>query len=108
MIHRTMAFGAARLVKACQHSDAFQQRGFTRSVLADDDGDWPVEPQLEIVAQERQTERIGRAVLDALGLEPDPLEVRRRQIDRLASSCHARLSDNRRSPALQSHPNSLA
>jgi len=54
MIHRTMAFGAARLVKAGQHGDAFQQRGFARPVLADDDGDWPVETQFEVVAQERQ------------------------------------------------------
>jgi hypothetical protein len=42
--------------------------------------------QFEIVAQQRKAERIGLAVGDPRRLEPDALEVRRRQVDRLVSS----------------------
>jgi hypothetical protein len=48
-----------------------------------------IETQLKIIVQERQTERIGRAVVDARWIEPDPPEIRRRQIGRSISSCHA-------------------
>ena len=61
MIDRHIALAAAGFVIARQRGDAFEQRRFAGAVFADDDGDGAVEIQLEIVAQERQAERIGRA-----------------------------------------------
>ena len=82
MVDRHVPLAAAGLVIAREHSDPFQHSGFSGAVFADDNGDRPVKTQLEIVAQQRQAKRIGRAVDDARWLQPDPLEVRRRQIDR--------------------------
>ena len=92
MIDRQISLGAAGFVIAREHGDALQQGRFAGAVLADDDGDGAIETQLEIVAQERQAERIGLAVGDPRRLEPDAPEIRRRQVDRLVSSCHARTS----------------
>ena len=85
MIDRHVSLAAAGFVIAGEHGDAFQQRGFAGAVFADDDGDRPVEIQLEIVAQERQAERIGRAVGDTRRIEPYLPEVRRRQVDGAAA-----------------------
>src|SRR5882672_9256135 len=79
MIDRPIALAAAGFVVAGQNGDAFQKSGFSGPVFPDDDGDGTVETQLEIILQERQTERIGSAVGDARWIEPDPLEVRRGQ-----------------------------
>ena len=81
MIDRHIALAAAGFVVAGEHGDAFEQRGLAGAVFADDDGDRPVEAQFEIVVQERQAERIGRAVGDARRLEPDAPEVRRRHVN---------------------------
>ena len=75
MIDRPITLAAAGLVIARQHGDPFQQGGFTGAIFANDDGDRPVEAQLEIIAQERQAERIGRTVIDAGWIEPDPPEI---------------------------------
>jgi hypothetical protein len=45
-----------------------------------------IETQLEVILQERQAKRIGRAVGDARRLEPNAPEIRRRHIDRSISS----------------------
>jgi hypothetical protein len=42
--------------------------------------------QFKIIVQQRQAERIGLAIRDLRRFEPDPLEVRRRQIDRAVAS----------------------
>ena len=81
MIDRPMAFAAAGFVIAGQHGDAFEQGGFAGAVFAGDDGDWPVETHLELVAQERQAERIGRRIGDEGSIEPDLPEVRRGHVD---------------------------
>ena len=86
MVDRHVSLAAAGFVIASQHGDAFQQRRFAGAVLADDDGDRPVETQFEFIAQERQAERIGLAVGDARRLEPDALEVRRGQVDGAVAS----------------------
>ena len=86
MVDRHVSLAAAGFVIASQHGDAFQQRRFAGAVLADDDGDGAIEAQFEIVAQQRQAERIGLAIRDLRRFEPDPLEVRRRQIDRAVAS----------------------
>jgi hypothetical protein len=65
MVDGLIALAAAGLVKAGEHGDPFQESGFAGPVFADDDGDGPVETQLKIILQERQAERIGRAVGDA-------------------------------------------
>ncbi len=85
MIDRSVALAATGFVISGQHRDAFKQRGFTRAVLAGDDGDRPVEIQVKAVAQERQAERIGLAVCDLGRIEPDPPEIRRGKIDRTVS-----------------------
>ena len=85
MVDGAVTLAAAGVVKAREHRDAFEQRGFSGAVFAGDDGDRPIELQFEFVAQERQAERIGLAVGDAFGIEPDPPEIWRRQIDRTVS-----------------------
>jgi hypothetical protein len=85
VIDRPVALAAAGFVIAREHRDAFEQRRFASTVLTDDDGDRPVETQLEVVAQERQAERIGHTVGDSRRIEPEPPEIRRRQIDRSIS-----------------------
>src|SRR6266852_3465359 len=89
MIDGHIALAAAGFVIASEHGNPFKKSGFAGAVFADDDGDRPVETQFEIILQERKTERIGRAVGDARWIEPDAPEIRRRQIDRSISSCHA-------------------
>jgi hypothetical protein len=86
MINRPIAPAAPGLVIAGQHGYSFKQRRLPRAVLTDDDGDRPVKTQLEVVAQEWQAERIGRAVVDARWIEPDAPEIRRRHIDGSISS----------------------
>jgi hypothetical protein len=78
MIDRHIALAAAGLVISGEYGDPFQKSGFAGAVFTDDDGDGSIETQLEIILQERKTERIGRAVGDARWIELDPLEVRRR------------------------------
>ena len=67
MIDRHIALAAASYVEAGQYRDALQERRFAGAVLADDDGDRPVEMQFEFLAQERQTERIRLGVGDRAG-----------------------------------------
>src|SRR6185437_9081143 len=81
VIDRHIALAAARSVITGERGDAFQQRRLPGAVLADDDGDGALEAKLEIVGQERQAERIGLATGHALRIEPEPLQIRRRQID---------------------------
>src|SRR5229473_6154836 len=89
MIDRPITLAAAGFVIAGEHGNPFQESGFAGPVLTDDDGDGPIETQLKIILQERKAERIDRAVGDARWIEPDAPEIRRRQIDRSISSCHA-------------------
>src|ERR1700753_4306755 len=81
VINRPIAFAAAGLVIAGQNGNALQQGGLAGTIFADNDGDRPGETQLKIVAQEWKTEWIGLAVGNARWLQPEPLEIRRRQID---------------------------
>src|SRR2546429_1069145 len=78
MIHRPVALAAAGLVISGEHGDPFKERRLTGAVFADDDGDGLIETQLEVIVQERQAERIGRAVVDARWIEPDAPQIRRR------------------------------
>src|SRR5712671_6900751 len=78
MVDGPVALAAAGVVKAGEHRDPLKQSGFAAAVFTDDDGDRPVEAQLEVIVQERQTKRIRLAVGDARRLEPDPPQVRRR------------------------------
>jgi hypothetical protein len=78
MIDRHIPFAAARFVIARERGDAFQQRRFAGAVLAHDDGDGAVEPELEVLCQERQAERVGLGFLDQRAIEPDPTQIRRR------------------------------
>ena len=86
MIDRTIALAAARFVIASQYGDPFEQCGFAGAVLAGDDGNRPIEAQLEIIQQKRQTERIGRSILNSRRIEPDPFQIWRWQIDGAISS----------------------
>jgi len=96
------------LIVAGQRRDAFQQGRLADAVLANDDGDGAIETEIETFREKRQAERIGLRVRDPRRLQPDPPEIRRRQIDRFVSSCHARLPHNRHSSALQFHNRSMA
>jgi hypothetical protein len=51
MIDRHVTLAAACFVISSEHRDPFQQSGFAGAVLADDDSDWPIETQLEIIQQ---------------------------------------------------------
>ena len=81
MIDRHIAFATASFVVSGKHGNPFQQGGLTRSIFTDDDGDGAIESQLEFIAQERQAKRIGFGIGDPLRVEPDPLKIRRRQVD---------------------------
>src|SRR6185312_16397585 len=81
MIDRPISLAAAGFVISGEHRYALQKRGFAGAVLADDDGDGAVEAELEIVVQKGKAERIGLAVGDTRGVEPDPLQVGCRQVD---------------------------
>lgn len=80
MIDRAIALAAAGLVIAGEHGDAFEQRRFSGAVLADDDGDRPVEGELEFLAQEGQAPGIGVGVRHGVAVEPDAPEIRRGQV----------------------------
>jgi hypothetical protein len=86
MIDRSIALAAAGFVIPGEHGYSFQQRRLAGAVFTNDDRDRPIKTQLEIIVQERQAERIGRAVGDARRLEPDAPEVWRRHIDGSISS----------------------
>src|ERR1700722_4882307 len=86
VIDRPVALAAASLVVPRHYRDALQQGRLPRPVLADDDGDRPIEILLEIIAQERQAERIGLAIGDPRRIEPDAPEVWRRHVDCLVVS----------------------
>ena len=88
MIDRPMPPAAAGVVESGKCCYTFQDRGFPGAVFADDDGDGAIEAQFKIAVQEGKAKRIGLAVRDARGIEPDPLQVRRRQIDVAISSGH--------------------
>ncbi len=53
MIDGPITLAAAGFVVTGEDGNSFQQSRFTGTVLADDDGDRPVEAQLEFVVQER-------------------------------------------------------
>src|SRR5260221_13460289 len=78
MIDGPVALAAAGFVISGEHRDAFEQSGFAGAVFTGDDRDRLVETQLEVIVQERKAERIGRPVVDARWIEPDPPQVRRR------------------------------
>jgi len=86
VVDRHVALATAGFIVAGEHGDAFKKCGFARAVLADDDGDRLVKTQFEIIAQQGKAERIGLAAGDPRRLGPDPLEVRRRQVDRAVAS----------------------
>jgi hypothetical protein len=81
MIDGHIALAATGFVVAGKRGDPLQQRRFSGAVLANDDRNGPFEAQLEIVAQERQTVGIRRAIRDMRRIEPQPLQIRRRQVD---------------------------
>src|SRR5262245_8344279 len=89
MIDRPVVLAAAGVIVACERSDAFEQRRFAGTVLADNDGDRPVETDFEVVAKERQAIRIGLAILDPRWIQPHPLQIRRGQINRAIFSGHS-------------------
>ena len=86
MIDRHIPLGAAGFVEPGKDGNPFEQRRFACTVLPDDDRDRPVETEFEIIAQQREAERIGVAIGDPRWFEPNALEERRRQIDRANSS----------------------
>ena len=86
MVDRPVALAAAGLVISGKHCDTLQQRRFAHAVFADDNGDGAVELQFKLIQQERQAERISRRVLHLRGFEPDPPQIRRRQVDGAAAS----------------------
>src|SRR6201986_5692449 len=81
MIDRHVALAASGSIIAGHGRDALQQRGLARAVLSYNDRDGAIEAKLEIVGQERQAERIGLPIVDPRWIEPDPLEIRCRQVD---------------------------
>src|SRR5713226_7437654 len=95
MVDSQIALAADVSVPAGDHRDPFQKSQFAAAEYADDDRDRPVETEFEIIAQLRQAERIGLTAGDPRWVEPDALEVRRRQVDRFVSSRHARSPINR-------------
>src|SRR5580693_58846 len=84
MIDRPITLAATSLVISGERSDAFEQGRLSGAVFADDDSDRVVEIELKSLAQERQAKRIGRRVRYAGLIDPNTLEVRRRQSDRAA------------------------
>src|ERR1700676_4362285 len=90
MVDGPVALAAAGVVKAGEHRDPPKQGGFAGPVFTGDDRDRPIETQLEVIVQERQTKRIRLAVGDARWIEPDPPQVRRRHPNvALSSGAHA-------------------
>src|SRR6266567_2526109 len=92
VVDRHVALAAARLVVTGKHGNPLEQRGFAGAVLADDDRNRPFEGELEAITQERQAERIGLAVRNALEVEPDALEIRRWQAGPSALARHSAAS----------------
>jgi hypothetical protein len=89
MIDRPIALAAAGFVISREHGYSFQQRGFAGAVFTDDDGDRSIETQLEVVAQERKAERIGRAVVNPRWIEPNAPQIRcRHPNDAISISTH--------------------
>jgi hypothetical protein len=86
VIDRHITLAAARLVISGEHGDPLKQSGFAGTVFADNDGDLAIEAQFEIVLEKWQAERISLAIGDARGIEPQPLQIWRRQIDVAISS----------------------
>jgi len=86
MVDRHVSLAAAGFVIAGEHRDTFEQGRLSGAVFADDDRDRAIKAQFEIVAQHGKAERIGLAVGDPRWIEPDALQVRRRQVDRAISS----------------------
>jgi hypothetical protein len=86
MVHRTVTLAAAGFVISGKYGDPFEHGGFAGAVLADDDGDRPIEAEFEFVLQKRKAKRIGLAVGDARWVEPDAPEIWRRQVDGAISS----------------------
>src|SRR5436305_12634961 len=102
MIDRPITLATAGLIIAREHGNPFQQRGLSGAVFADDDGEGPIETELEIVPQQGKAERIGLAVLNARWLEPDPPEIRRRHLDDAVSlRTHARAAGEPRGFPIQ-------
>src|ERR1700722_11299566 len=82
MIDRPITLAATSLLISGEHGDAFEQSRLSGAVFADDDADRVVEIELKSLTQERQAKRIGRRVRYAGLIDPNALEVRRRQSDR--------------------------
>jgi hypothetical protein len=90
MIDRPVAL-AAGVVVAGERRDALQDSRLSRAVLADDDGDRSFEAKLKIFPENGKAE-LGLAVDNARRLNPDPFQIRRRQVDRAVTSpTHLRL-----------------
>src|SRR5258707_4502660 len=77
MVDGPVALAAAGVVKACENGDPLEQSGFAGAVYTDDDGDRPIEAQLEVIVQKRQTKRMRLALGDARWLKPNRPQVRR-------------------------------
>src|SRR5262245_14657609 len=88
MIDGHVTLPAARPVVACHGRNAFEQGRLPGSVLANDDRDGVIEFEIESLLKKRQTERIDGSILNARLIEPDAVEIWRRQIDRSCASRH--------------------
>src|SRR5207237_496228 len=82
MIDRHVTLASARIVVAAKRGDALEYGRLPGAVLSNDDRDRGVEGELEIIREDRQAKRISRAIMNLRRLEPDPLQIRRRQVDR--------------------------
>jgi hypothetical protein len=81
MVDRHIALAAAGFVIAGQNGDPFEQCGFARAVLADNDGDGAIEGERELVTQKRQAKWIGLRIRHTGGVKPKPPEIGCRQVD---------------------------
>jgi hypothetical protein len=92
VIDRHITLPATGIVVAGERRDPLEDRRLPGAILSDDDRDGGVEVELEIIRKDGQAKRISLAIVDLRRIEPDPFQVRRRQVDRsTASSAHARL-----------------
>ncbi|MET4721486.1 hypothetical protein ABIF63_005592 [Bradyrhizobium japonicum] len=92
MVDGHVALASTGIVVAGERCDTLEDRRLPGAILSDDDRDGGVEVELEIIRKDGQAKRISFAIANLRRVELDPLQIRRRQVDRaIASSAHARL-----------------
>lgn len=91
VIDRHVTLPATGVVVAGERCDPFEDRRLPGAILSDDDRDGGVEVEIEIIRKDGQAKRISLAIANLRRVEPNPFQVRRRQVDRsAASSTHVR------------------